>query len=150
MSQQENAYIPFDLDDAVRHLSENVIDPADIEMLRDPDASAKNAHLDHWLHMGLGKYIRNSWGLWGGSRLRDWFFERGLHHPDDMSSVILSCMVARLRGESFDFESEVAGYEGYWRTLAEASEPREVAPGIILEIKTIKAFSNRDPGDETD
>lgn len=40
-------------------------------------------------HMGLGMWIRNNWGLWGGSRLQKYFTDRKINHPDDMSSVVL-------------------------------------------------------------
>jgi hypothetical protein len=33
--------------------------------------------------------MRNNWGLWGGSRLQKYFTEKGVGHPDEMSSVIL-------------------------------------------------------------
>jgi hypothetical protein len=41
-------------------------------------------------HHGLGTWIRNNWGLWGGSRLQKYFTDKGIMHPDDMSSVVLS------------------------------------------------------------
>ena len=34
-------------------------------------------------------WLRNNWGLWGGSRLLLYLFDRGLKHPDDMSAAIL-------------------------------------------------------------
>lgn len=34
-------------------------------------------------------WIRNNWGLWGGSRLQKYFTDKGIHHPDNMSHVIL-------------------------------------------------------------
>ena len=40
-------------------------------------------------HFSLGTWIRNNWGLWGGSRLQKYFTDRGVNHPDGMSSVIL-------------------------------------------------------------
>lgn len=40
-------------------------------------------------HMGLGRYIRNELGLWGGSDLKLFFENNGVSHPDEQSSVIL-------------------------------------------------------------
>ena len=40
------------------------------------------------LHMSLGMWIRNNWGLWGGSRLQKYLFDIS-DHPDGMSSIIL-------------------------------------------------------------
>ncbi|MEL7023278.1 MAG: DUF6794 domain-containing protein [Pseudomonadota bacterium] len=42
------------------------------------------------LHFGLGMWMRNNWGLWQGSALADLLTEKGIHHPDDMSGVILA------------------------------------------------------------
>jgi hypothetical protein len=40
-------------------------------------------------HHGLGMWMRNNWGLWSGSRLQKYFVDKGINHPDEMSSVIL-------------------------------------------------------------
>jgi hypothetical protein len=40
-------------------------------------------------HHGLGTFLRNNWGLWGGSRLQKYFNERGVYHPDNISGIIL-------------------------------------------------------------
>lgn len=40
-------------------------------------------------HHGLGTWLRNNWGLWGGSRLQTYLVLRGTNHPESMSSVIL-------------------------------------------------------------
>lgn len=40
-------------------------------------------------HHGLGMWIRNNWGLWGGSRLQKYLMDRHLTEPDGMSSEIL-------------------------------------------------------------
>jgi hypothetical protein len=51
-------------------------------------------------HFGLGTYLRNSWGLWGGSRLQKYFSERGVHHPDEMSGIILKYYHDWLNGKT--------------------------------------------------
>lgn len=50
-------------------------------------------------HFGLGMWMRNNWGLWGGSRLQKYFTDRGTAHPDDMSSVVLFYYWHWLRGD---------------------------------------------------
>ncbi|HST53320.1 MAG TPA: DUF6794 domain-containing protein [Pyrinomonadaceae bacterium] len=49
-------------------------------------------------HMGLGLWMRNNWGLWGGSRLQKYFTDRGVRHPDNMSGVILYYYYDWLKG----------------------------------------------------
>ena len=41
------------------------------------------------MHFSLGMYLRNNWGLWGGSRLSHYFETRGVQHPDSMSGLII-------------------------------------------------------------
>jgi hypothetical protein len=40
-------------------------------------------------HLGLGMWMRNNWGLWGGSRLYKYFHDKGVTDPEDMSSIVL-------------------------------------------------------------
>lgn len=43
------------------------------------------------MHDSLGRWIRNEWGLWTGSKLKDELMNmnKGLNHPDDMSNYII-------------------------------------------------------------
>ena len=41
-------------------------------------------------HHALGQWIRNTWGLWTKGPLYKHFEAQGLHHPDDMSGVIIT------------------------------------------------------------
>ena len=66
------------------------------------------------MHHGLGMYLRNQWGLWSGSRLADYFHEMGIHHPDDMSGIILDSYVRHLRGDPFSVHAKVREYQEYW------------------------------------
>jgi len=52
-------------------------------------ALPKREDMIHY-HHSLGMWIRNNRGLWGGSRLQKYFQDRGVRHPDEMSSVILN------------------------------------------------------------
>jgi len=74
------------------------------------------------LHHTLGRYLRNTWGLWEGSAgkhspLRDWFLNRGLGHADDMSAIILDYFTSKLRHEEFDLDSAIEYYRHYWEDL---------------------------------
>jgi hypothetical protein len=40
---------------------------------------------------GTGLWIKNNWGLSGGSRLQRYFYENGVREPEDMTWVILTC-----------------------------------------------------------
>ena len=41
-------------------------------------------------HNGIGRWIRNNWGLWSDCKLKKWFENNEVKHPDDMSSIILT------------------------------------------------------------
>ena len=56
-------------------------------------------------HMGLGMWIRNNWGLWGGSRLQKYFSERGITHPDDMSGLLLNFYYDWLHGQNDNWKA---------------------------------------------
>jgi len=100
-------YVPVDLDDCFRELT-RWGPPAVIEKLRSGEA-APGA-----LHLGLGMALRNRWGLWRGSRLARYFDAMGIHHPDDMSGIILESYAHQLRGEPLDLEGQIARTKQYW------------------------------------
>ncbi|MEM6516987.1 MAG: leucine-rich repeat domain-containing protein, partial [Bacteroidota bacterium] len=66
-------------------------------------------------HFGLGMWIRNNWGLWQGSRLYKYFNEKGLNHPDDMSSVILTFYHRHLNNRNLKLINQIKGYKEYWK-----------------------------------
>lgn len=57
-------------------------------------------------HTSIGMNIRNYW-LWGhkDGPLAKFFFQNGIHHPDDMSAIIIRCLRSDLRGEQMDLSS---------------------------------------------
>lgn len=54
-------------------------------------------------HRSLGMWMRNHWGLWGNSELKKYFVDRGIHHPDNMTSVILSSYHQYLNNKPIEF-----------------------------------------------
>jgi hypothetical protein len=58
-------------------------------------------------HHSVGKWIRNEWGLWIGSQLKDYFLKLGLKHPDDMSGVIIRSFHRHINGLPIDVENEI-------------------------------------------
>lgn len=57
-------------------------DKTEIKSLESRDETIK-------YHHGLGMWLRNNWGLWGGSRLQKYFLNKKVDQPDGMSSLIL-------------------------------------------------------------
>lgn len=49
------------------------------------------------VHHTLGRWIRNTWGLWTDSVLKNVLTEQGFTHPDDMSNHIIEEYVKHLK-----------------------------------------------------
>ena len=105
---QETVYIPQDLDDCFVQL-EKLLSPQDLATLRDRSEDDMIRY-----HFGLGMWMRNNWGLWGGSRLAGWFNERGIFHPDDMSGIILDSFWRHLNDRPIELEAQIKRYQDYW------------------------------------
>ena len=89
-------YIPRDTEDAI-NLLDTLLTSAEKEKLRALPYKDYSACLHH----GLGMMIRNSWGLWSGSRLHSYFVSYGMYHPDDISSYILLAFYHHLNGTEY-------------------------------------------------
>lgn len=67
-------------------------------------------------HHSLGRWMRNDWGLWNiHSPLHKWFTDRGVWHPDDMSSIIIRSYYRRLKGEPIKFREQIQHFVEYWK-----------------------------------
>ena len=65
-------------------------------------------------HMSIGMWMRNNWGLSGGSRLAKWFNTKGIYHPDDMSSIILLSFWRHLNQKPIELDNQIEYYKDYW------------------------------------
>jgi hypothetical protein len=77
-------YIPTDLHDCFVQLDKILSekDRSEIKCLKNRDETIK-------YHHELGMWLRNNWGLWGGSRLQIYFLDKKVSHPDNMSALVL-------------------------------------------------------------
>jgi hypothetical protein len=68
------------------------------------------------LHFGAGQAIRNNWGLWAKRRnsLVRYFNRLGIHHPDDISSIILTSFHRKLNNKAIDLDKQVESHISYW------------------------------------
>ena len=72
--------IPKTVDEAVKTL-------AKIVSKEDRDYLLENGAIS--MHHSMGRWIRNEWGLWTGSELKNELKKKGFEHPDDMSNYII-------------------------------------------------------------
>jgi len=97
----------------------NTLDDAIIEVLlglsSENIADIKTNKLDSVsMHHVLGRWLRNNWGLWSGSNLRTHFFDMGVHHADDMTDIILSNVVCKIKGEPFNLQVKLDRLRLFW------------------------------------
>jgi len=103
-------YIPRNLEECFKQIDLFWTDSLKIEV--------KNMSEDDFgasAHFGFGRWMRNNWGLWGGSRLKVFFNEMKIHHPDDMSGIIIKSYHRYLTGRSINLESQTKYYQEYWK-----------------------------------
>ena len=100
--------LPVDLDDALRILYDQLESELEAIYKLSEDQFLGQAH------HGLGRFLRNEWGLWGGSDIQKWFKERGIHHADDMSSIILTSFHRKLFNKDIDLDGQIKHYIKYW------------------------------------
>lgn len=63
------------------------------------------------LQFNRGMWIRNKWGLWRGSKLRDYFLDKGIRHPDNMSDIILTSYYRYLNNKPINLDEQIMNYQ---------------------------------------
>jgi hypothetical protein len=101
----QGVYIPRNLQESFTQLDRLLPDTIK-QRLRHPDPSYGLGDF----HMGLGRWMRNNWQLWGGSRLQQYLESLGVEHPDNMSGVILATYSDYLNGQPLDEQALRAAY----------------------------------------
>ncbi len=104
-SSPTGIYIPKDLEEALTELDRLLPACFVPEFLKQGP--------DHY-HLSVGLWPRNNWGLWHGSRLAKHFNAMEIHHPDDMSGIILTSYYRRRRRQPLRVEEQVDLYQTYW------------------------------------
>ena len=79
--------IPKTVDEAVKTL-------AKIVSKEDRDYLLENGAIS--MHDSMGRWIRNEWGLWTDSELKNELKKKGFEHPDDMSNYIIEKFIKYL------------------------------------------------------
>jgi len=102
-------YIPVDLEDCFKQIDGfwNDSTKVKVKQMTEDEFSAR-------VHLGFGMWIRNNWQLWGGSRLSRYFNVKGIHHPDDMSGIILDSYHRHLNNQEIKLDEQIKHYQDYW------------------------------------
>ncbi|ESU25639.1 hypothetical protein FLJC2902T_30690 [Flavobacterium limnosediminis JC2902] len=110
-----SVYIPKNLEDSFLELNKIWKDSTSIKLEK----------LKKGMHFGFGMWLRNNWGLWGGSRFSNYFNDLGIYHADDMSGIILTSYARYLRKEDIKLEEQVEFSKNYWKEAKEKNEALE-------------------------
>jgi hypothetical protein len=92
---------PSTLDETYLYLNEILSDTAKYSFMTLPADYSTAKH-----HMGLGLWIRNSWGLWRGGKLERYLSSIGVMHADYMSSFILASYHCYLNKKPISIEGK--------------------------------------------
>lgn len=85
-SRINGVYIPRDMDDACKELTE-LSSEESIEKFK----NAEEMMVVQKLHFGLGRWMIYNWNFYDGSRFSHYLKEKGLSHPDDMAKFVMIC-----------------------------------------------------------
>ena len=77
-------------------------------------------------HSGLGRILRNEWGLWSkDTELYTVLNEMGLWHADDMYGLIMTSYYRKLHGEELNLKEQIQQFINYWKDYEKMNGPVE-------------------------
>lgn len=108
--------IPRNLEECYVALNEMNIQDLDSWIKEEEDSALSGSHF------GLGMWIRNNWDLWAVKKTPFWeeglsgyFNNLGIHHPDDMSSIILTSYHRHMNGRDIRLDEQIKVYQDFWK-----------------------------------
>lgn len=108
----------------------NTLDEA-IDILIQADANTTG--------LGSGMGMRNSWGLWNGSKLAQWFYRHQIYHADDMSGIIMDSYNRTKRGEPIELKEQIVKYHKHWEKAYGINHLSEMRGQIIENLTNMRA-----------
>lgn len=138
-------YIPKNLDDCFIQINSfwNDSTKTQVKNWKEDEFASK-------VHLNFGMWMRNNWQLWGGSRLSKFFNNIGIHHPDDMSGIILCSYHRYLNNENIELVEQVKHYQDYWENTKKANINRKEEEfskykiGEMLEFNYNKGYVSKE------
>lgn len=144
-------YIPKDLEDCFVQINSFWNDSTKIQV-----KNWEEKEFAGKVHLGFGMWMRNNWRLWGGSRLSKYFNDLGIHHPDDMSGIILDSYHRHLNNKEIKLEEQIKYYQDYWENSKKEELSRkqeefsEYNIGDTLEFNYNKGYVSKEQEDKDD
>lgn len=137
----EGIYIPYGINDCLSQLDSFFDDSTktEIKNMSESDFSGLS-------HFGLGIWMRNNWGLWGGSRLSKCFNDLGIYHPDDMSGIIVTSYYRHIKELPIDINKQIVSSQNYWKV--NATPKKEDFPKGLKKIETKSGYNYEYNGED--
>ncbi len=130
-SRLNGVYIPIDLDDAFKELSELSTVEAQRSFMNAPEELVAKK-----LHFGLGNWMRVNWNFDEGSRIVKVLRDYGLFHPDDMVNFMLRSYHRHLNHKNQEIAVRVKVYqEARLKVLEKRQSNAEVISTETLPIE---------------
>lgn len=114
--------IPTNLNECFAELDERLT-----EVDREIITKSADKKIMNNLHHGLGRNIRNDWGLWESSELKNYFESLGVWHADDMSGIIFHSYWCHVRKQPINLDKQIKHYQDYW----EDNYPNDIPKGFF-------------------
>jgi len=140
----DNEYIPKNLEDAIETIDSKLSNDlkSDIIHMTEDDFILES-------HFGIGlTMIRNGWSLWGKSRLFFFFEKKGINHPDDMSSIILTSYYRNLTGKPIRFDDQIIKIKDYH--LKNSTPSKMTFPPYVKDVQWVRSIGYPEDENEED
>lgn len=117
--------IPKELNLSFEYLNENW-DSEEIEIFK--NISENDSTTPRNYHFGIGMNLRNNLLRHNeqSENLTKFFDSIGIHHYDDMSSIILTSYHRYLNKENIELQSQVDKYVEYWKPIIDCKKNQEI------------------------
>ena len=117
--------IPKELKFSFEYLNKNW-DSKEIEIFK--NITEKDTTTPRNYHFGIGMYLRNNLLRHNkkSEEITKFFNSLGIHHFDDMSSIILTSYHRYLNGENIELQSQVDKYLEYWKPIIDCEKNQKI------------------------
>ena len=102
-------YIPKDLEDCFLQLNKIFTDSTKAKIKK----LSENEFIGRY-HLGFGTWLRNNWGLHGGSRLSIYFSNMGIKNAESMSGIIFASYYRNLKGNPIELDKQIMQDKEFW------------------------------------
>ncbi len=134
---------PATLEQTYRYLDQIFDDTAKYSFMKLPEDVATGR-----LHFGLGMWMRNNWRLWGRGKLKRYFLERGVLHPEDMSGIILTSYHRYLNNQAIGFDKQAESYRTFYQGIVQHGDtifyPQELLKAKTTDSALVQYFPVND------